>query len=263
MPDAYGCIHSKHDCIYKVKNKNFQYGSVHNSPVRLLCMVTKSSLQSWEIHPKPLLSLHRKGQLAGCSLGCRLYCCVSKLSSGRRLHEAETCSRLTNGSCAMSLNSNHICNRTHPASRCRYAETTGTNFQFQTPQLTFYHPQDGSNFRLQRVSDFRHRASVPRPTPRGFPRNHISPNRFRTPNSYTPRNITRRLELFYAQNCILHSGILNRRKLSWYKNHLLTDLLGVINDESCEILTGPSLETVPMEKHVNLKKGHKGFLFHV
>ena len=38
--------------------------------------------------PKPLLSLHRKGQLAGCSLGYRLYFCVSKPSSGRRLHEA-------------------------------------------------------------------------------------------------------------------------------------------------------------------------------
>jgi hypothetical protein len=72
------------------------------------CMVTKSSLQSWEIHPKPLLSLHGKGQLAGCSLGYRLYFCVSKPSSGRRLHEAETGSRLTNGSCAMSLNSNHV-----------------------------------------------------------------------------------------------------------------------------------------------------------
>jgi hypothetical protein len=39
------------------------------SPVRLPCMVFISSLQSWEIHPKPLLSLHRKGQLAGCPLG--------------------------------------------------------------------------------------------------------------------------------------------------------------------------------------------------
>jgi hypothetical protein len=28
--------------------------------------------------PKPLLSLHRKGQLTECSLGHRLYCCVSK-----------------------------------------------------------------------------------------------------------------------------------------------------------------------------------------
>jgi hypothetical protein len=54
------------------------------SPVRLPCMVTKSSLQSWEIHPKPLLSLHRKGQLAGCSLGHRLYFCASKPSSGGR-----------------------------------------------------------------------------------------------------------------------------------------------------------------------------------
>jgi hypothetical protein len=51
------------------------------SPIRLPCMVTKSRLQSWEIHPKPLLSLHRKEQLAGCSLGHRLYFCVSKPSS--------------------------------------------------------------------------------------------------------------------------------------------------------------------------------------
>jgi hypothetical protein len=78
------------------------------SPVRLPCMVTKSSLHSWEIHPRPLLSLHCKGQLAGCSLGLRLYFCFSKPSSGRRLHEAETDSRLTNGCCAMSLNSNHV-----------------------------------------------------------------------------------------------------------------------------------------------------------
>jgi hypothetical protein len=58
--------------------------------------------------PKRLLSLHRKRQLAGCFLGYRLHFCVSKPSSGRRLHEAETGSRLTNGSCAMSLNSNHV-----------------------------------------------------------------------------------------------------------------------------------------------------------
>jgi hypothetical protein len=51
------------------------------SPVRLPFMVTISSLQSWKIHPKPLLSLHRKGQLAGYSL----YFCVSKPSSDRRL----------------------------------------------------------------------------------------------------------------------------------------------------------------------------------
>jgi hypothetical protein len=44
--------------------------------------------------PKTLLSLHRKGQLAGCSLGYRLYFCVSKPSSGRRLHEAEPSSLL-------------------------------------------------------------------------------------------------------------------------------------------------------------------------
>jgi hypothetical protein len=39
---------------------------------------------------------------------------VSKPSSGRRLHEAETGSRLTNGSCAMSLNSNHVLLNTMP-----------------------------------------------------------------------------------------------------------------------------------------------------
>ena len=64
--------------------------------------------------PKTLLSLHRKGQLAGCSLGYRLYFCVLKPSSGRRLHEAETGSRLTNGSCAMSINSNHVVLSTMP-----------------------------------------------------------------------------------------------------------------------------------------------------
>ena len=68
----------------------------------------------------------------------------------------------------------------HPASRCRYAGTTGTNLYFQTPQPKFYPPQEGSNFVPQRVSDFRHRACVPRPTPRGVPINHISPNRIRT-----------------------------------------------------------------------------------
>ena len=40
-------------------------------------------------------------------MGYRLYICVSKPSSCRRLHEAETGSRLTSGSCATSLNSNH------------------------------------------------------------------------------------------------------------------------------------------------------------
>jgi hypothetical protein len=33
---------------------------------------------------------------------------VWECASGRRLHEAETGSRLTNGSCTMSLNSNHV-----------------------------------------------------------------------------------------------------------------------------------------------------------
>ena len=78
------------------------------SPVRFSCMVNTSSLQSWETHPKPLLSLHHKGQFAGCSFWHRLYMCVSKPSSGRRLHETETSSGLTNGSCVMSLNSKHV-----------------------------------------------------------------------------------------------------------------------------------------------------------
>ena len=46
--------------------------------------------------------------------GDRLYFCVSKPSSGRRLHESETDSCLTNGSCAMSLNSNHVVLNTMP-----------------------------------------------------------------------------------------------------------------------------------------------------
>ena len=46
--------------------------------------------------------------------GYRLYFCVSKPSSGRRLHESETDSRLTNGSCVMSLNSNHVVLNTMP-----------------------------------------------------------------------------------------------------------------------------------------------------
>jgi hypothetical protein len=52
--------------------------------------------------------LPRSAKPRGCSLGCRLYFCVSKPSSGRRLHEAEIGSRSTNGSCVMSLHSNHI-----------------------------------------------------------------------------------------------------------------------------------------------------------
>jgi hypothetical protein len=52
--------------------------------------------------------------LAGCSLGNRLYFCVSKPPSGRRLQETEIGSRLTNGSCAMSLNSNHVVLNTMP-----------------------------------------------------------------------------------------------------------------------------------------------------
>ena len=63
------------------------------SPVRLPCMVTKSSWQWWEIHLQPLLSLHRKGQLAGFSLGYRLQTLIrpsvtwsrNRLSSDQRI----------------------------------------------------------------------------------------------------------------------------------------------------------------------------------
>jgi hypothetical protein len=68
-------------------------------------MVTINPACSHERYtPKLLLSLYRKGQLAGCSLGYMLYFCVSKPSSGRRLHEAETGSRLKNGLCAAIRN---------------------------------------------------------------------------------------------------------------------------------------------------------------
>ena len=45
-------------------------------------------------------------------MGYRLY--FSKPSSGRRLHEAETDPRMTNGSYSMSLNSNHVVLNTMP-----------------------------------------------------------------------------------------------------------------------------------------------------
>jgi hypothetical protein len=69
--------------------------NIHWSDESRFLLHVKSSLHSWEIHPRPLLSLHCKGQLAGCSLGYRLYFCVSKPSSGRRLHDAEPSSLLT------------------------------------------------------------------------------------------------------------------------------------------------------------------------
>jgi hypothetical protein len=69
-----------------------------------------AGLKSRRVIKHPLF----KGQLAGCSLGYRLYFCVTKPSSGHWLHEAETGSRLTNGSCAMSLNSNHVVLNTMP-----------------------------------------------------------------------------------------------------------------------------------------------------
>jgi hypothetical protein len=86
---------------------------------RLWCTYYQLGCLAWWLNPassreryssKPLLRLHRNGQLAGCSL----YVCVSKPSSGHRLHEAETGCGLTNGSCAMSLNSNHVVLNTMP-----------------------------------------------------------------------------------------------------------------------------------------------------
>jgi hypothetical protein len=65
--------------------------------------------------PKPLLSLHRKGQLAGCSLGYKLYFFCLQALIRRRLYEAETGSGLTNGYCAMSLNSNQVVLNTMPS----------------------------------------------------------------------------------------------------------------------------------------------------
>jgi hypothetical protein len=47
-------------------------------------------------------------------LGYGLYFCVSKPSSGHRLHEAETGSRPTKEFCAMSLNFNHVVLNTMP-----------------------------------------------------------------------------------------------------------------------------------------------------
>jgi hypothetical protein len=61
---------------------------------RLWCTDHQVGCLVWWLNPawcherytlKPSLSLHRKGQLAGCSLVYRLYFCVSKTSSGRRL----------------------------------------------------------------------------------------------------------------------------------------------------------------------------------
>jgi hypothetical protein len=42
-----------------------------------------------------------------------VFLCLQTLI-GRRLHEAETASRLTKGSCVMSLNSNHVMLSTMP-----------------------------------------------------------------------------------------------------------------------------------------------------
>ena len=85
-------------------------------------MVTKSSLQSLEIHPQ---TITEPPPQAGCSLGYRLYFCISEPSSGRRLHEAETGSCLTNGSCVISLNfqprrAKHHAKRYR---RCRFANS--------------------------------------------------------------------------------------------------------------------------------------------
>jgi hypothetical protein len=113
LSSLYTCIVAS-ACLSKYGTTGCKTSLMYRSPVRLPCMVIISSWQSWEIHPKPLLRLHRKGQLAGCSLRYRLYFYVSKPLSGRRLHEAATGSRLTNGSCAMSIYSNHVVLNTMP-----------------------------------------------------------------------------------------------------------------------------------------------------
>jgi hypothetical protein len=57
-------------------------------------------------------------QMQFAYLGYRLYFSFSKPSFGRRLHEAETGSRLTNGYCAMSLNLNLVVLNTMPKPSC-------------------------------------------------------------------------------------------------------------------------------------------------
>jgi hypothetical protein len=68
--------------------KHTQTNNVKDLPRSVRPRVTSDrddmALQRERYTPKPLLSLHRKEQLAGCSLGYRLYFCVSKPSSGRR-----------------------------------------------------------------------------------------------------------------------------------------------------------------------------------
>jgi hypothetical protein len=81
---------------------------IYWSPAMFPCMVTRSNLQLWEIHPISLLIPDRKGQLAGYSFGYTPYFSVSKLSFVYRLHEAETGPCSTNGSYARSSNSNHV-----------------------------------------------------------------------------------------------------------------------------------------------------------
>ena len=100
------------------------------------CSHERYTLKQW-------MSLHRKGQLAGCYLGHRLYLCVSKPSSGRRLHEAETGCHLTNESCAMSLNSNHVVLNTMPNV---FVDVSLPTVDFNdSPWLTSRWLQTGSN----------------------------------------------------------------------------------------------------------------------
>ena len=67
-------------------------------------------------------------------IGCILYC-VSKPSSGRRLHEAETGSRLTNVSCVMSLNFQPRRAKHHAKRYCRcrsaYSARSVTRLDFR------------------------------------------------------------------------------------------------------------------------------------
>jgi hypothetical protein len=84
-------------------NRRLSTRTVRNS-------LKSAGLKSRRVIKRPLLAdRHQRS-----CLGYRLYFCISKPSSGRWLHEAETGSRLTNGSCAMSLNSNHVVLNTMP-----------------------------------------------------------------------------------------------------------------------------------------------------
>jgi hypothetical protein len=81
-------ILSKHGTTANIRITKMRISEVQRRQI-IGMHTTGMSFEAIGYTPKPLLSLHRKGQLAGCSLGYRLYFCVSKPSSRRRLYEAE------------------------------------------------------------------------------------------------------------------------------------------------------------------------------